>query len=131
MKRRVSHEEISESNARSKAIRVYSGSDSSEKLSYTEIFPKGYFKYSDADGFFGEADRLLISGRITEGKRIRDSSQLLQKSNVRSSKKQSERAVTETRVKEKGLTARNFNLLYLAGCALIFLMIYLCRRFLR
>ena len=116
-------------NAHSKMTRIYISSDSADKHNEAEIFPVGFFSYSVTDGFKGKAERIVIKGRIKEGKLVRDSGQLTLESNVSSEIKEAERVVQKTRSKKKEVETRNYALLYLAGGLLIFAGVYFFRRF--
>lgn len=128
--RNSKNEEITELTSNLKAIRVYNSSDSAEKQFFTVIIPRGPFKYSETEGFNGEAERLFISERVKESKQVRDSARLVHMNAVSSAKKSIEGTVMKTRLKEKHLKAANLNLIYPGVCILILVLImYRYRRF--
>ena len=117
-------------NSHIKMVAVYTSEDSADKQYSVEISPKGLFKYSMTDGFSGEADRVVISGKIKEGKKVRDSVRAVQTSSVRLAAKGSESTLTHTQVKEKVLQSKKSHFYFAAGCLTIVILLYLLGRFL-
>lgn len=117
-------------NSRVKIVEVYTSEDSADKQYSVEISPKGLFKYSMTDGFSGEADRVVISGKIKEGKKVRDSARAVQTSSLRVAAKGTESTLTHTQVKEKVLQSKKSHFYFVAGCLTIFILIYVLIRFL-
>ena len=113
-------------NSHIRTVEVYSSEDSADKQYSVEISPTGLFKYSMTDGFSGEAGRIVISGKIREGRKVRDSAGQVQASSLDLAAKGSESSRTQTQVKEKILRSRKH--FYLAaGCLAVFILIYLLR----
>jgi hypothetical protein len=110
------------------ALRIYDQNDSSDRHSYTEIFPDGNFKYSDKEGFSGQAKRVLIASREKQQSQAHISEELMQTWRLRASTIAKERAVTSRKVKEKTAKPDSFIWLYIVGCLIIYLTIYMLRR---
>jgi hypothetical protein len=119
-----------ESASQTKALRIYSSADTSDRRTFAEIYPKGNFRYSPAEGYSGEAERLLIDERSQERQHVKGSSRLLQSNNSSSTVEERDKSLKKTRVKEKELVPGRYSWLYLAGCGLIFLLIFVLRNFL-
>ena len=124
----IRKESTQQSAIKTESLRFYSNSDSLDRQTFAEIFPKGPFKYSLADGFSGEAERLVINERVNESSQLQVSGQRKKTSELKSAMKESERAIAQTRLKEKEVETSNLNLRILVGCALIFLLIFLFRK---
>lgn len=106
------------------AFRISSSSDSSDRLSYAQIFPKGNFKYSIVDGYSGEAEQIIIHERVLERKRQTESAGLTETSKANANIQASAKASTRIRSKEKVLDANNVVLLFMGGCLLLSLIIF-------
>ena len=63
-KRDIRREVKTGESVQSQAVRIYSQEDSSDRRSFTEIFPEGHFSYSPEAGFNGNAKRVLINENI-------------------------------------------------------------------
>lgn len=113
-----------------KMIRLYTRSDSAEKQYVTEIYPKGFFNYSPENGFSGEAERVVLKGKVKEGILVRDSGHLSQESNIRSDTKEVERAKMQARSKEKKVKTKNTRLEFVVGgVVLVGVLIFVFGRF--
>lgn len=127
----IRREMKTESDSSSQALRIYNSSDSADHQSTVEIYPRGNFKYSAKDGFSGEADRLLINERLHSGALRSGAVHVLRNAKVRSSNIEAEKSLRQTQLKEKKMKPLNLSWLYLAGCALIFLLIWRFRKILQ
>ena len=114
----------SESTAMSQSLRIYSSSDSTDRQSFAEIYPKGAFRYSPAEGFSGDAERLVINERLRSAQERSDALRVMQSTQVRKAMNEELKSREHTRKKEKQVRPRNLSWLYLAGCGLIFLGIW-------
>ena len=118
------------STTHSKMIRISVSSDSSDKQYEAEIFPKGIFTYSPGNGFNGEAERVVLKGKLKEGKLVRDSVQFTVESNLRSERWEAEQAKMQTRRKEKEIKIKDNRLTVLVGClVLAVVLLFVFRRF--
>lgn len=117
----------SESTVTSQALRIYSNSDSADRQSYAEIYPSGPFTYSAKDEFSGVASRLLLKERLQWRRSQRGALQVSGKTKVNSTVKELEKSMTKTGQKRKESKPLNLSMLYMAGCALIFALIWLNR----
>jgi membrane carboxypeptidase/penicillin-binding protein len=107
----------------SKAIRMYSSSDSADKQYVAEIYPRGFFNYSHEHGFSGTAERIILKGRVKEVKSVRDSAALSQEINLSSEIKESERGIMKTSSKEKEVKAKSTRLPFLGGFIIVGLVL--------
>ena len=108
-------------------MRVHSLEDSSDKRSFTEIFPEGLFSYSAEAGFSGNAKRVVINERSKKGSKVRDSALVRQNSHKVSDLSESQRLMTKTRLKQKKVNTNHVSAWYLLGLLLIFGGVYLFR----
>lgn len=116
---------------KSESLSFYSKTDSADRLTFAEIFPAGPFKYTPTDGFSGEAGRVVISERMKETKRLEMAEQLKETSELKSGLKESKGEIVQTRLKEKEVKTNNLNMWMLAAVALIFILIFLFRKYLK
>ena len=124
----ISKELNASSSVHSEEIRIVSDADSTEKRVIAEIIPSGRFSYSATAGFSGKAERLVVNEQLKTG-RLRD--ELLgqmQHSRVDSQSKESAVQDSVNRLKQKVREPPDLSWLYLAGCALIFVLIYWFRK---
>jgi hypothetical protein len=98
LRRNSSTEIETEIQTQSQGFGIYTSEDSADKQSYTEIFPEGVFKYSVKDGFEGKAGRGLINERLKEGRRVRDSAELLQSGKLQTKIKAGEHTAVRSRL---------------------------------
>jgi hypothetical protein len=82
------------------------------------------------EGFEGKAGRVRINERLRGGRRVRDSAGLLQSAKLQTEIRSEERTLVRSRLKEKAVNVTNWNLFYLGGCVLLFVGVYLGRRYL-
>ena len=124
----IRREVKTETKSQVNAVRIYSQEDSSDRRSFTEIVPEGFFRYSSHDGFSGKASRVLMYDRTKESKKVRDSTQFRQVKSTLSKTGETRRMLSKTRVKEKDHHANNSIAACLAGLLLIFAGVFLFRR---
>ena len=127
----IRREVKSESATQTQSLRMYNQQDSTDKQSYTEIFPDGFFSYSAEEGFLGTAKRVLINERLKEGRQIQGSEQQTQTENRQSETSENKKLLTRTRLKEKAVNTSTYTLWYLAGLVLLFAGIYIFRNVLK
>jgi hypothetical protein len=117
-----------ESVSQTKLIQFSSSKDSLDRQSFAEIIPKGTFSYSPAQGFSGEAEKVLIRERLKASHRGTGTSKLVQSNKVREAIKKNENSRVQIRQKKKELRSPGLSWVYLAGCGLIFWLIWRFRR---
>jgi hypothetical protein len=114
----------------SKTVRIFTSSDSLDKQYVTEIYPKGFFNYSPENGFSGTAERIVLTGRVKEGKWVRDSATVTRQGNLRSETKESERGIMKTRSKENEVKTKTTRFPFVAGLVLLILvLVFVFRKF--
>ena len=124
----ISKELNASSSVHSEEIRIVSDADSTEKRVIAEIIPSGRFSYSAAGGFRGKAERLLVNEQVKTSRSRNELLQQVQNSRVDSQSKVSAIQLAENRSKQKEREPPDLSWLYLAGCALIFVLIYWFRK---
>lgn len=120
-----------ESATQTQSLRIYNQQDSSDKQSYTEIFPDGLFRYSHEEGFLGTAKKLLINERLKEGRQVQSSARVTQTEKAKSESREKEKLITKTSAKEKAVNTSNYTFWYLAAIAMLFVGIYFFRNVFR
>lgn len=114
----------------SKGIRIYVSSDSTDRNYFTEIFPKGSFNYSPEMGFSGEAERIVLKGRVKERIVVRDSAEFTKVSSLHSEKKEVKGVKMQILKREKLSKGNNNTLPILACCVmLILVLVFIFRKF--
>ena len=125
LQRQESRKEVkTEASATRQALQIYSSSDSADQQSLVEIYPSGIFKYSQKDGFSGEASRLVINERLRSRKLETGETRVSQKQQSKIAVKEGGKLLKQTQKKEKHKTPKNMVWLYLAGCVWIFILIW-------
>jgi hypothetical protein len=120
-----------ESHSRQDAVRMYSHTDSGDQQTFAEIIPRGAFKYSLAEGFSGEAERLLIRERQQRSSRGTGFSRSRRDERLNTDLNAKAETRTKSMLKAKVQKPRGLTLIYLAGTVLLFVLIYWCRRYLK
>lgn len=119
-----------EARLKSQAIRIYSTLDSSDKASYTEIFPQGFFRYSAADGFSGKAEKLIVRERLKTTRLLQDRRQEKLDGSLKAELEDARQSKIKTQLKEKLQKPAGISYLYFSGCLLIFVVIFLSAKIL-
>jgi hypothetical protein len=127
--KKVRQEINTESLTTSEVVSLYTSTDSADKQTLAEIFPKGEFTYSLADGFRGEAHSVGIRERVQQTRQQSGSDRQAQTSKLQRHMEESEKLRIETRLKEKELKTQNISLFYGGGCAMILLLLFFWWRF--